>query len=55
VNVKHVIPAIRAINDLFFGSLAPGSFTEPCAGATALVQGSREAMHYIRASRGGSL
>jgi DNA-binding MarR family transcriptional regulator len=45
--IEALIPIIRAINDLFFGRLDPRSFAQLCAGAAALVQGSREAMHYI--------
>jgi DNA-binding MarR family transcriptional regulator len=47
VKIERLIPAIRAVNDLFFGRLDSRSFTELCAGAAALVQGSREAIHYI--------
>src|SRR5262249_18855195 len=49
--MECLIPAIRAINDLFFGRLSPRSFLELCAGAAALVQGSREAMHYIERAK----
>ncbi len=45
--ISGLIPAICAINDLFFGRLDHRSFTELCAGAAALVQGSREAIHYV--------
>jgi DNA-binding MarR family transcriptional regulator len=38
---------IRAVNDLFFGRLTAESFRALCAGAEALVGGSREAMQYI--------
>jgi len=47
LKVESLIPAIRAVNDLFFGRLDIQSFAELCAGAAALVQGSGEAMHYI--------
>jgi MarR family transcriptional regulator, organic hydroperoxide resistance regulator len=47
LKVESVIPAIRAINDLFFGRLSARSFAELSAGAAALAQGSREAMQYI--------
>ena len=52
--LERLIPAIRAINDLFFGRLDHRSFVALCAGAAALVQGSREATHYIdRAKEAG--
>jgi DNA-binding MarR family transcriptional regulator len=51
LKVEFLIPAIRVINDLFFGKLDRRSFTELCAGAAALVQGSREAMHYIERAK----
>jgi len=38
---------IRAVNDLFFGSLTAQSFAALCESAEALVQGSREAMQHI--------
>jgi MarR family transcriptional regulator, organic hydroperoxide resistance regulator len=38
---------IRSVNDLFFGLLSVRSFNELCAGAAALVRGSREALQYI--------
>ena len=38
---------IRAVNDLFFGSLNAQSFAALCESAEALVRGSREAMQYI--------
>jgi len=51
LKIEYLIPAIRAVNDLFFGRLDSRSFTEVCAGAAALVQGSREAMHYIERAK----
>jgi len=39
------------INELFFGRLDRRSFSELCVGAAALVQGSREAMHYIERAK----
>ena len=49
--IEYLIPTIRAVNDLFFGQLDSRSFLELCAGAAALVQGSREAMHYIERAK----
>jgi MarR family transcriptional regulator, organic hydroperoxide resistance regulator len=40
---------IRAVNDLFFGELDPASFRGLAAAAAALVEGSRNAMHYLGA------
>jgi DNA-binding MarR family transcriptional regulator len=40
---------IRAINDLFFGALDRASFDAVCAAATALVEGSRKALHHLSA------
>jgi len=45
--IHRLLPEIRAVNDLFFGLLTVESFTALCAGAEALVEGSREAMQYI--------
>ena len=45
--IHRLLPEIRAVNDLFFGLLTLESFTALCAGAEALVEGSREAMQYI--------
>jgi DNA-binding MarR family transcriptional regulator len=45
--IHRLLPEIRAVNDLFFGLLTAESFTALCAGAEALVEGSREAMQYI--------
>ena len=46
LKMDRLIPEIRAVNDLFFGRLDSRSFRELCVGATALVQGSREAMRH---------
>lgn len=55
LKIERLIPAIRAINDLFFGRLNTHSFSELCASAAGLVQGSREAMQYIeRTEEAGS-
>jgi len=51
LKIEFLVPAIRVINDLFFGRLDRRSLTELCAGAAALVQGSREAMHYIERAK----
>ena len=51
LKIECLIPAIRAINDLFFGRLERRSFAKLFAGAAALVQGSREAMHYIERAK----
>ena len=40
---------IRAINDLFFGTLDRKSFDALCIAAAALVAGSRKALHYLAA------
>jgi DNA-binding MarR family transcriptional regulator len=45
--VHRLLAEIRAVNDLFFGLLTDKSFTALCAGAEALVEGSRDAMQYI--------
>ena len=45
--LDRVSAEIRAINDLFFGSLDAKSFTALCAAAQALVKGSAKAMHYL--------
>ena len=45
--IHRLLSEIRAVNDLFFGVLTVESFTALCAGAEALVEGSREAMQYI--------
>ena len=42
--IHRLLREIRAVNDLFFGLLTAESFTTLCAGAEALVEGSREAM-----------
>jgi len=51
LKIEFLIPAIRVINELFFGRLDRRSFAELCVGAAALVQGSREAMHYIERAK----
>ena len=48
LKMDKLIPEIRAVNDRFFGRLDAHSFSELCANAGALVQGSREAMRYIQ-------
>jgi MarR family transcriptional regulator, organic hydroperoxide resistance regulator len=45
--IHRLLSEIRAVNDLFFGLLTAKSFTALCAGAEALVEGSREAIQYI--------
>jgi len=45
--IHRLLAEIRAVNDLFFGLLTDKSFTAVCAGAEALVEGSRDAMQYI--------
>jgi DNA-binding MarR family transcriptional regulator len=45
--IRRLLTEIRAVNDLFFGLLTAESFAALCAGAEALVEGSREAMQYI--------
>ena len=45
--VHGLLAEIRAVNDLFFGRLTAQSFVALCAGAEALVEGSREAMQYV--------
>jgi DNA-binding MarR family transcriptional regulator len=46
--MDRLIPEIRSVNDLFFGRLDARSFSELCASAAALVDGSREAMRYTQ-------
>jgi len=48
LKMDRLIPEIREVNDLFFGSLDAHSFSELCASAAALVHGSREAMQYTQ-------
>ena len=48
LKMDRLIPEIRAVNDLFFGRLDAHSFSELCAGAAALVHGSRESMRYTQ-------
>jgi DNA-binding MarR family transcriptional regulator len=47
LKIDRLIGEIRTVNDLFFGLLAAGPFSELCAGAGALVRGSSEAMRHI--------
>jgi DNA-binding MarR family transcriptional regulator len=53
--MERLMPAIRTINDLFFGQLDRESFAEVCAGAAALARGSREAMQQIERAEEGEL
>jgi DNA-binding MarR family transcriptional regulator len=55
VKMDELIPEIRTVNDLFFGRLDTHSFSELCAGARALVQGSREAIHFAERTKESSL
>jgi DNA-binding MarR family transcriptional regulator len=48
LKMDQLIPEIRAVNDLFFSRLDAHSFSELCASAVALVDGSREAMRYTQ-------
>lgn len=52
--IHELLVEIRAVNDLFFELLTADSFTALCAGAEALVGGSREAMQYIARMEGMS-
>lgn len=47
LKIDRLIETIRVVNDLFFGRLDADAFAALCAGAGALVQGSREAMRFI--------
>jgi DNA-binding MarR family transcriptional regulator len=49
LRIDRVSPEIRAINDLFFGVLDAQSFAALSAAASALVKGSRKAVHYVNA------
>ena len=47
LEIDRLSAEIRAINDLFFGSLESKSFIALCAAAQALVKGSAKAVHYV--------
>jgi DNA-binding MarR family transcriptional regulator len=49
LEIDRLSAEIRAINDLFFGTLDAKSFTALCAAAQALVKGSAKALHYVNA------
>jgi MarR family transcriptional regulator, organic hydroperoxide resistance regulator len=49
LKIDRAADEIRAVNDLFFGELDPGSFRALCKAAAALVEGSRGALHYLGA------
>jgi DNA-binding MarR family transcriptional regulator len=49
LSIDRAAAEIRAINDLFFGALDSAAFCALSAAAAALVQGSAEALHYLRA------
>jgi DNA-binding MarR family transcriptional regulator len=55
VKMDQLIPEIRTVNDLFFGRLDTHSFSELCASAGALVQGSQEAIHFTERTKESSL
>jgi len=55
VKMDQLIQEIRTVNDLFFGRLDTHSFSELFAGARALVQGSREAVHFAERTKESSL
>jgi DNA-binding MarR family transcriptional regulator len=50
LKIDRAAAEIRAINDLFFGALDAPSFCAVSAAAAALVKGSGEAVHYLRAA-----
>jgi DNA-binding MarR family transcriptional regulator len=49
LKIDHIGAELRAINDMFFGSLDPKSFAALCAAAQALVKGSGRAVRYVSA------
>jgi DNA-binding MarR family transcriptional regulator len=49
LKLGRVSGEIRAVNDLFFGSLDAKSFAGLCAATTRLVESSRKAVHYLTA------
>jgi DNA-binding MarR family transcriptional regulator len=49
LNIDRVSGELRAINDMFFGSLDPSSFSALCTAAQALVKGSGKAVQYVNA------
>jgi hypothetical protein len=50
--IDRLSPAIRAVNDLFFGALDAKSFAALSAAVAALVESSRHAIQYVRATDG---
>ena len=54
LKIDGVAAEIRAINDMFFGALAPRSFIALCDAAQALVKGSDAAVQYVNAVEGQS-
>ena len=52
LKIDRVAAGIRAINDLFFGTLDASSFGALGAAAAALVKGSGKALHYLNAVEG---
>jgi MarR family transcriptional regulator, organic hydroperoxide resistance regulator len=55
LKIDGVAAEIRAINDMFFGSLAHKSFIALCDAAQALVKGSDTAVQYVDAVEDQSL
>jgi MarR family transcriptional regulator, organic hydroperoxide resistance regulator len=49
LKIDRASAQIRAVNDLFFGTLDAKSFAALCAAATGLVEGSRKAVQYLTA------
>jgi DNA-binding MarR family transcriptional regulator len=52
LKIDRVSAEIRAINDMFFGTLDAQSFAALCAAAQALVKGSGKAVQYVNAVEG---
>jgi MarR family transcriptional regulator, organic hydroperoxide resistance regulator len=55
LKLNRVSAEIRAINDLFFGTLDAASFAALSAAAQALVAGSGRAVHYVKAVESDAL
>ena len=55
LEIDRLSAEIRAINDMFFGSLDRKSFAALCAAAQVLVKGSGKAVEYVSAVAGEPL
>jgi len=55
LEIDRISAEIRAINDMFFGSLGGKSFAALCVAAQALVKGSGTAVQYVNAVEAQSL